>query len=96
MKPPPDPNHPALSERCRRTLDSAHSAGEAGVGPDLLTGGALGKLTRAGLTEKVSSKPKRYRITAAGIAWLAEHERRQGAQPEPPADPQLSLLIDPL
>lgn len=84
----------ALSERCRLTLWSVarlhRDAPEASYRPNLLDALACGKLTGLGLCDRVSDKPRLYRITPAGLAWLTAYEQR--VESAPPAVPQLDLF----
>lgn len=86
-----------LSERCRLTLESLarlhRDNPEASYKPDLLDGVACGKLTAHGLCDRVSDKPRRYRVSPAGLAWLDARER-QAAAPVAPDPRQGSLFGD--
>lgn len=85
-----------LSERCRLTLTSLarlhRDDPTASYRPDILEGVACGKLFAHGLLDRVNDKPRLYRITPAGLAWL-EAYAQQRDEPAPVAVvPQLDLF----
>lgn len=85
-----------LSERCRLTLESAaylhRDDPEATLRPDILEGVACGKLFAHGLLDRVSDKPRLYKITPAGLAWLEAYAQRRDEPASVAVAPQLDLF----